>query len=197
MDAIWAAAAFPDEYTVLSIRLRPYCSGHELLLHRIESPVVTGKPSDWLDIFMAVLICSQSFEDGQKVLRKPKKIRWMVRWWKLLSRKYDLRIEAAKFSGYLHAGMWTPEVNQPIGKDDVRQLKAPRAFRLIPFLCSNLGLSESEAINFPIARACAYYGAIGDRAGEIDLVGDGEITILDHLKKLEDLAAAGGNPWDF
>jgi hypothetical protein len=197
MDAIWAAAAFPNEFTVFSVRLRPFCSGHEILLHRIESPIVLGKPAEWLDIFLAVLICSQSFEDGLKIMRKPRKLRWLVRFWRLFMRKQDLRIEAAKFTGYLNSGMWTPDTSEAVGKEDVRKLKAPRAFRLIPFLCSNLNMSESEALNFPIARACAYYGALGDKDGEIDLVGETDISLIERLKALEKLSAEGKDPWDF
>ena len=107
-------------------------------------------------------------------------------------------VELSKFRGYLNAGTWSPETNRVIAKGvEMRSLKAPRAYRLVPFLCSHLGLTESEALNFPMARAHAYYAAVADKAGEIDLAGDErEKALTDYLADMERRAANGEKVWD-
>lgn len=201
----WAHAAFPEATTVLRLRLRPYSCGHEITLCQIESPFLTGQRDPAItDLMLAALVCSQTFADGQKLLRDPKAGGWQVSFWRWLALKNPNHYaEEIRFTEYLSAGTWSPPTvrnNEP--GMTYRELKAPRAWRLIPFLCRNLGLTEAQALDFPLARANAYFAAEADREGTIDLAsGEGDHTtegrLLAHLKDLEDRAAKGEPVWDF
>jgi hypothetical protein len=73
---------------------------------------------------------------------------------------------------------------------------------LLPFLCRNLGLSEAQALDFPLSRANAYYAAEADREGTIDLASKpGDLTAdgqtLAWLAELEARAAKGEDVWGF
>lgn len=203
MESIWAMSAFPPEHAVLRLKLRPYCCGHEINLCQIQSPFVLGGQSDWDDLFTAALLCSQTFEEGQQLIRKPWKARNFARIWGWLLRwrmTPDMfHVELQKFRGYLNSGSWAPETNTVIAKGvEMRTLKAPRVYRLVPFLCAQLGMTETQALNFPIARAHAYYAALADKAGEIDLSGGGqEDALMKHLADLEARAEKGENVWEF
>lgn len=201
----WATAAFPEETAILSLRLRPYSCGHEITLCQMQSPFVTGNREPTLpDLMMAALVCSQSFADGQKLLRDPKGGGWQVTLWRWLALRHKNPFaEELKFTEYLNRGAWSPATARSREKGWVyRELKAPRVWRLIPFLCRNLGLTESEALDFPLARANAYFAAEADREGTIELASEaGDNTqdgqLLAHLKNLEERAAKGEPVWDF
>lgn len=204
MEKIWAESVFPGESIVLGIRLRPYCCGHELTLSELESPLILGGKASWEQLFIGVVVCSQTFEEGRKLLRQKFRLKLFTKIWLLLFRKKLFRnpemfhVELSKWRSYIEAGNWSPETNHVVEKGvTMRELKAPRIYRLIPFLCTNLNLTESQALNFPIARTHAYYAAEADKAGEIDLTGGRtDDALLKHLESLEARAANGEAVWD-
>lgn len=200
----WANAAFPEETTVLRLRLRPYSCGHEITLSQLGSPFLTGREPTLVDLMMAALVCSQNFADGRQLMTDPKGGGWQVWLWrKLALRTADPFAEEVRFMEYLNRGTWSPPTCKQRGPGiSYRELKAPRSYRLIPFLCRNLGLTESEALDFPLARANAYYAAEADRENTIDLASEeGDHTedgrLMAHLADLEARAAKGEKVWDF
>lgn len=200
----WAEAAFPEEVTVLRLRLRPYSCGHEILLCRIGSPFITGKEPTITDLMLAALICSQSYTEALRLLRDPKGGGWQVGLWRRLAmRCRNPFAEELAFIEYLNRGSWSPETVRTREKGwSYRELKAPRVWRLIPFLCRNLGLNEEQALDFPLARANAYFAAEADRDGTIELASEaGDNTadgkLMAHLADLEARAAKGEKVWDF
>jgi hypothetical protein len=201
MERDWSIAAFPMETSVLKLRLRPYSSGHEILLCQIGSPFALGGNADWFDLFVAVLICSNTFADGRKLVCSPRKVRLFCRFWKWILKLSgcSLQAELAAFTQYLTDGRWSPPTNEIKGDGwTSRTLKAPRVYRLIPMLCSQLNLSRDEALDFPMAEAHTYSAALADRDGAIDLSGGSdEASLLKHLAELEARAAKGEPVWDF
>lgn len=203
-ERAWAEAAFPSETSVLRLRLRPYSCGHEINLSQSGSPFITGREPTIIDLMLAVLICSQDFVGGQRLLRDPKGGGWQISLWRKMVLKWSRPFaEEQRFTEYLNDGRWSPETVRVKEKGvSYRELKAPRVYRLIPFLCRNLGLSESEALDFPLSRANAYYAAEADREGTIDLASkSGDLTTegqtLAWLEELEARAAKGEDVWDF
>lgn len=197
----WAEAAFPPDVTVLKLRLRPYSCGHELTLSQAGSPFLTGaREPTFLDLMLAVLVCSQTFAEGRKILQQRSGGGMAVSLWGLLARRTrDKFAEETKFIDYLTRGTWSPPTAKTIGRGiSYRELKAPRVWRLVPFLCRHAGLSEAQAWDYPVARANALYAAELDRTGEIDLAGGRvESSLLEHLANLEARAAKGENVWEF
>lgn len=202
MESEWASHAFQQEATVLSIRLRPYSCGHEILLSMERSPYLLGGKTDWHDLFTAVLICSQNFADGLKLIRSPRRVKLFAWIWRLslkltMRGRLNLIGEGNRFSKYLEDNNWSPPVCEPVfGKNGARRLKAPKAFRLVPFLCSHLHLTEAQAFDFPMARAQSYQAAVDDKAGMIDLEGEEENNLLKFLEECEAKVARGEMKWD-
>lgn len=207
MSAAWFTAAVPDApVTVLKLRLRPYCLGHEILLTRLGSPFVNAEretrnaesESDLrAALLLAALVCSQTFEDACKSLHSPF-LGLFLRFWRMRLRvatkategtKGSWSAELIRFVNYVRAGTWMPEVNPPKAGTG-RALKSPWPFRLAAILMRELGLSESDALNMPMARASAYYAAIGDLEGTVDLFGPEDQALLDKVAELERAAAA-------
>lgn len=201
LEREWAEAAFPPEVTVLNLRLRPYCCGHELTLSQAESPFLLGhREPQFKDLMLAALVCSQSFTQGRKILTKPNGGGIAVSLWGCIARRTrHAYVEETKFIEYLERGTWSPATAKSVGKGvSYRELKAPRVWRLVPFLCNHVGLTEAQAWDYPIARANALYAAELDRAGSIDLAGGRvEDSLMQHLADLEARAAKGENVWEF
>jgi hypothetical protein len=118
-EGAYHAAALPEPFTILGLRLKPYSLGHHLLLHRIESPFVSGVTPTYDDLALAVLICSQRFSDAWAMITSPL-IRPILRWfeWKVSGRLnpfrlfrrrvVDLAIETAAFNRYKFSGEHIP-----------------------------------------------------------------------------------------
>lgn len=201
MEREWAASAFPPEATVLNLRLRPYSCGHEILLCKVGSPIILGSVPSWNDLFVAALICSLRFKDGLEIVSNPTKWNLQSLLWRIalkLNRSLLLPEELAKFRAYLNAGSWSPPTYELKTGYQSRSLIAPRAYRLIPFLCSKLNIPESDALDFPMARANAYKAAELDESGSIVLEGSAtDKSVIDHLAEMESRAAKGEKVWDF
>ena len=183
MLADWFNKSLPDAPTVcLKLRLRDYCLGHEILLQKLNSPLVgdysTISPKDLL---ISCLICSQTFEAARESLYSP----WLglyLRVWKLRLRKTNWHTEALKFVEYRTNGIWMPETCPPAKG---RTLASPRQFRLGAQLMEHFHLSESEALNMPLVRAHMWYAARGDVEGTLHLYGDKEEAMSRKLDELE------------
>jgi hypothetical protein len=200
MERDWSIAAFPQETTVLKLRLRPYSCGHEILLCQIGSSFALGGEVERSDFLLAALVCSQSFIESRKVVASPRKVKLFCRFWKWALRLTgcNFQAELASFNQYLADGRWAPPTNELRHGWTTRTLKAPRVYRLIPMLCSQLGLTEAQALDFPMSRANAYAAALADLDGTIDLSGgEDENTLIKHLADLEARAAKGEKVWDF
>ena len=196
MESEWASYAFQPETTVLRLRLRPFSVGHEILLSLEKSPFLFGGTFDWHDLFTAVLFCSQTFREGMALRQSPRKVQIFAYAWKwFLSGRLNIISEQKAFEKYIMEGSWCPNVCEPISGYETRELKAPKAFRLIPFLCAYLNMSESEAMDFPMSRAQAYAAAIDDKEGKIDLEGKGEKSITKFLAELEEKAKTDPSVW--
>lgn len=180
----WFNNFTPDAPTVcLKYRLKPYCLGHDILINRIASPLASFdligvSPKDLL---AAVLICSQSYEEGEKSLRSP----WLgllLRVWRIRLRQTNWFTETEKFIRYRTNGMWMPETCPPAKG---RTLDSPWQFRLAAQLMEKFNLTESQALNLPLVRAHIYYAAIGDVEGSIKLYGEKEAAMSRKLDEIE------------
>lgn len=66
----YAEARNPDRCKMLGLVLKPYCEGHRTNLRRISSPFVCGGPVSARDLFLAIMICAQTWEDGELFLAR-------------------------------------------------------------------------------------------------------------------------------
>lgn len=187
MHAAWFSAAIPDSTAIcLKLPLLPYCLGHEILLQRLNSPLIAPsafslEPSA---LILAVLICSQPYESGLRAIHSP----WLtvfLRFWRWrLGRRIDWTAELQRYVAHRRAGLWMPECNPPAGGSG-RTLEAPWQFRLLMILMRDFHFTESAALNYPIAKAHILFAAHGDMEGTLDLFGPSDQALLDKLDELE------------
>lgn len=80
-DQDYAEACNPDKWKILGLPLSDYCEGHKQNLKRISSPFICQGSIDGAALVSALLICSRTWEQGQKLIaRKPSfKTRMFVR----------------------------------------------------------------------------------------------------------------------
>jgi hypothetical protein len=201
MHSLWANSAFPElrPHVVLRLRLRPLSAGHELLLTLAQSPFTLGGQVEQKDLLLAALLCAGTFRDGLRLLKNPRRLRFFAALWRLVNwGQINWQAQLAALNDYLEAGRWSPpvcEVHDP--RYETRELKAPRAWRTLHFLTSEMRLTEAQALDFPLARAAAYLAAKQDAEGTIDLEGGSrDQTLLAHLDDLERRAAAGEDVWN-
>lgn len=160
-----------SEPSLLKLRLNEYCLGHEILLQGLRSPLVdssSDRPPGETDLLLAAFVCAFSFETGRKLVNHPLFGLLLTLWKWRLGRRVGWVAELRRFLQYRATAFWRPEEAEPT---QFRRLESPWPFRLAAFLMSTFHLSESQALNFPIARAALYYAAHGEMEGKIDLVG--------------------------
>lgn len=193
MDAAWLNAAIPDAPPViLGLRLRPYTLGHELLLHKVESPFVAGTEFGFADLAIAVLICSQDFHAARRSISS----RWLnfFLWaWKLRMRRCNAFVDAGRFQEYRAAGRWFPEIEIPV--TDAKSLTQPPEFRLASELMSKVHLSWDACMDFPLNRAHALFVALGEAKGEIKTFHEEELEAVARMRA--EVAEEGENAWAF
>ena len=187
MNDDWFTAAVPTGHTLcLKLKLRPYALGHEILLVRLGSPLAVGGPLRLPDdLILGAFLCSQTFEHAVESLHSPG-LSLFFRLWRLRLRNVHWALELEIFNNYRRPALWLPETNVPLKG---RPLKSPIAIQMAARLMRELHITESEALNFPLARATAYLHALGDYDGTVDLLGPAEEALL---AKLAELDAAEG-----
>jgi hypothetical protein len=202
MHTAWYSAAVPNAPPlVLKLRMRPYCLGHEILLRRFNSPFAAGAderqskkavsklfgeftlpPITPDDLVLACLICCQSFEGALKTLES-RWLSWLLRIWRWrLGRRVDWTAEIAAFCSYRIDGVWMPEINR---KPNQKTLASPWQFRLLVILMENFRMSESEALNFPMAKAHLLYCARGEMEGNVDLFSEDDEALLNKVAEMD------------
>ena len=63
-------AAIPEPVTLLGQRLHPFSLGHYILLERFKSPFLLGGSADVTDLFTAVLICCNKYDEFLNLIKE-------------------------------------------------------------------------------------------------------------------------------
>ena len=143
-------AAVPDGWQILGEKLRPFSLGHFILLKRHECAFISGGVPSVLDLLIAVMICSRSWEDAQRFVEgndfKPEGKRLE----KILKKCDNIPKRMIYFGDYIEEGMQGPKV---WSKDDNNAPKfgSPFAQVIKVSMMSKMGLTESEALNRPLS----------------------------------------------
>jgi hypothetical protein len=167
----WQANAFllrPGR--VLEKDLHPFTVGHAFLLESIRSPYFYGGKRTKEDLLIAVLICSQSFEDACVfIVQPPEDLKKQVKkWGKAASAsRIGVDFDGSQFEKYIQEYSRMPD--RWIDPDPVKAMKAcdsafPSTMRLAWNLMSH-GVSEKDAYNMPYNRALQYYGIESESNG--------------------------------
>ena len=157
-DAAFIDAADPKPHRVLGLALLPFSIGHFILLQRHQSVFVSqdGGQIGIEDLLLAVLICSQTYEEARKSLSS-RWLNWFVKFWGWRCRKLNVFDEAKALREYMDEVGNTPDVVRGESKGD--QGGMPWVSTLIVFLMADLHMHHADVMDFSLLRAHWYFYA--------------------------------------
>jgi hypothetical protein len=196
MLAAFAKAAIPDPVVCLGIPLKEFSLGHLLLLRRHECSFLTGEVATLGDLLLAVLLCSQDFAGGQKLLNDPDLHKDIALWRRRLAGPWWVRwvkprpinfLQASKlFEDYLIAAHQFPVVQAEMRQDN-KPVGSPWPLLTLCGLMARLHLPLNEAVNMPLPLARWLVAGAGEVDGAVTIV---DPTELEAAKKEADEFAA-------
>ena len=196
------AAAYPEPWQILGVKLRPFSLGHYLKLSRLGCAFVSDKEetASLSDLLLGIVVCSmpttvdsdkdpfwkwlartrggfryRCYTIKQRLLRKPAATPAeydAFRWGRRMG-EIDFPAKVKLFSDYLDANSSAPAYIEE------RQATPPKASgahwtqSVLSALVSKAGYTMEEALNVPISRALADYLKQAESDGAIRLLPEG------------------------
>lgn len=167
---------------MLGILLRPFSLGHNLLLHRFNSPFVTGGKVGTDDLAASVFICAQTWADNLATLRdgrverrlgpltwREHKDRFMSRWQRKAGH-FDFRTKVKAFQKYLNDGGLGPRYS--FNASEMRSIDCPEVQLVYLALKERLHFSEAEICDRPWGWCRHDFVALKAIDGHVRLEGD-------------------------
>lgn len=152
LDEVFSEAWINSTHRVLGLKLRPFSLWHRFNLALIESPILSGKILNPLDLERACRICQLKYPESVSI-----KINWWSFRWRLAGR--DFIAEQYKFGAYLSDFYSIPKFIPPTRKkhlpDDVSH-PPPEDIRIFSAVSTMTGWSEEKIWNLPIGQAYWY-----------------------------------------
>jgi hypothetical protein len=184
----YASAILPDPCALCGVRLAPLTLGHMLLLHRVESPFVTGARYPGAgDLLLAIILCSQPWEtsarqwaDGQL----PRRIRRLrLKAAITLRRSHTQAVQA--FQAYIDEGTRGPETWT--NRDNPRTPGAPWLQSVALVQQIHLHKTESAAWATPVAQALWDQAAWAESQGHLQIMTEQDRALIRHATHLATL----------
>ena len=156
---------------------------HVLLLHAIDSPMVSGdRPIYQGDLIIFSKVVSASYPDVPDLKPTLKDLFWRVRLNK--QKRYIKQVRAIK--NWLEIQMSVPRMWQQTGNNNVnKSLSSPSMFALVVALVSDVNVTLAEAWNMRVSEARWYDTVKAELEGaEINIAYDNEEEVSDDLRGL-------------
>jgi len=192
-DAAFAESARPSPVRLLGFRLRPYSVGHELILQRQANPLAIGGGVELRHLLEAVLICSQTWKENDRMASDPF-IGLKLRLWKFRVRRENLPAAVQHFRRYREHGTLSPPCSSPIQKRTGRKPGSPFMARLALFLFQEVGVAERDLYDYPLGLAQFLWAAHWEGQGCLNVQNQGEMEFEEYVAKQEALESAKGEP---
>lgn len=176
----YAEACDGQGWRILGAALRPFSLGHRLLLEQLDSPFVTGaRAPEIADLQVGLWVCSRSYEEGRRAMRKGLGPLWWLHAWLVklrgIIKPIETRSGIAAFVRYIRIGSAMPEVWAGQGG---RAPGAPLAVILKTRLMSELGYTPEHALNMPLAQAHWELLALREMSGGLEFPNELERDVL-------------------
>lgn len=177
MTAAYVAAAIPEPFQILGLRLKPLCLGHYFLLERFENAFVSNKDAvaTFDDLIMGVLICSMTYEEFMEFLFQSDFEEQVFQWGKKCG-VFDLAEKCRLFHEYITKGSEQPivfyeqEQGAPTGAHWGELLKL--------VLTGELGYTSSEALNLPLTQALHEFYKNAENKGIVTIAREDEVEAV-------------------
>jgi hypothetical protein len=177
-------------HACLRTRLQSLTLGHALYLHEANSPFVSGRPAEWGDLLLAVIICAcRTHTEARRVIKRPWFLSLLSRYWGFRCSGMDLKPEFEKFHAYLADEQKRPPLNNP-PTGQGRSVGAPWEWLLLEFLTRRM--SFSAALDTPMRVAACLWTVRADWDGKVNLAtaGTGTENLIHHLWERAKIRAA-------
>lgn len=156
MDAAegYITAAIPEPFTILGLRLRPFCLGHYFLMRRFGVDFIADDSCNASidDLVFGCLICSNTYEGFLELLNSGELPKEVEKWGAKIGLDFDLGDKVQLFNKYLEGAFRQPVVIYE-GKTSTSGAHWSQIIKCA--LISPCGYSMSEALNLPLAQAFA------------------------------------------
>ena len=155
----------PDTHEVLGIKLRPFSLGHYILLEKNNCALLLGGPATVIDFAIAVVVCSNTFEEFLEAQRNGEVQKHTKRLAKVCN-EIDLEKESRFVANYIEEGLLGPSY---WFKEHGKGLSTPLPQIIRCQLHKNTNLTESEIMNRPFAMNLWDIVTLGEMDGNLSL----------------------------
>lgn len=188
LEAAFIDTTFQEPVTVLGVRLLPYSAGKDWLLRSLDNAFIRGDVPELGDILTAIIVCAHDHENAVKALSDPelekdlalwaKKLRGP--WWRRIGKKqkhlfgFDFQEVSLALFRYIERGRRYPIVKSETSGEG-REIGSPQTLLTVVSLCSKLGFTYEQAINFPLDHARWLVASYGEQEGHLTIVDKDEL----------------------
>jgi hypothetical protein len=188
----YTKALIPEPYVVLGVELKPLCLGHIFLMQRFgcgfssEDPDTMGGIDD---LILGVTICSRTYEEFLEFINDGEEFKaWTNKWGKSIRKQakqkgFDLFSKFSLFKEYLKSGVIIPKYWELEMSEKREQSGTHWTHSVLNTLTSELGYSQSEALNVSVARALQDYFRHLEKCGAITIMTDEDLEMVKNMKQ--------------
>jgi hypothetical protein len=169
VDEKFLSSVFATPPIILGRQLKPFCCGHAVVLAGLNSPFIVGGELTVSELYIAVWVCSQTYEDLQiKLLGKTDDISKEFKDF-VSNAIEDCNYTATNidFQKYLSEHLKAPDKWK---KSDSKSARAPWPLIIATRLMKELKFTEEKAWNMPMQMALWYFAAISEFNGDDSLI---------------------------
>lgn len=196
--AAYEVAAFPEPYTILGVKLKPFSLGHFQILRRLKSPFVDDetKTASSGDLILGVIICSRTYADAEALILDLEQLETLAQ--AMASETGEASIDASDsrdsdewvikkiqlFNEYITKGSAMPGYfENPIDGGVPMNMRQHWSQNVYLSLISDCGYTREEAMNAPLSKAFFDHLAFLEKQGAIQIMSQQEIDALNAVGK--------------
>jgi len=187
--AKYTEALLPEPSIVLSRTLRPFCLGHALILHHLQSPFVDSQPSTLNpqpglgDLLFAIEICRRPWQQSLRAIGTrlfPLRLRLSALRFTWMS-EARLELELARFRLYVNRASKRPRVWHA-----QRSGRPPGApwLQAVRMDLMQSGYTFAEAMSLPLGAAFWDFYAYWEAKGAVDILNEADLTLIEAAETL-------------
>ncbi len=192
---VYVKALIPEPYNILGVELKPFCLGHIFLMKRFDCKFSSDEASTLGgidDLLLGITICSRSYEEFLDCMNKPGPFcNWLKNWGTAIrkhikkNKHFNLIRQFVLFKDYMKSGVVIPKYWETQSTDDnTAQSGAHWTQTVMTTLTSELGYTQTEALNVSVSKALSDYYKHLENNGIVNLMSDDELALVENKKEL-------------
>ena len=178
-------AAIPEPVTLLGQRLHPFSLGHYILLERFKSPFILGGNADVTDLFTAVLICCNEYDEFIDLIKEDDLISIVKSWAKRLG-DFDPQEIAQAFNEYITDSFSNFPKYWYEDSGNTKKMGAPFVQSIKVRLMRSFSLTEAETLNRPLGTSVWDVATLMEQDGVIKINTEADDRAADQKEAFEE-----------